>query len=387
MTAYRDAVITTSGIDRADYAALVDMVNNVGKSIPKSKQKIILNELGALNILKQGGYIPKASGGIKITPNGEGWKVNKAGLMDLTSAIVQNAAMHKGYDAQRRATIEAGKAMQTSPIIQGERFDVSPITRAGEMAKDPYRQLEFNNADARLNMAGELQRAEKISDIDDTVGQKVSSAIDAWNGKETARLNAQAAQDTKVADANRAQTAATRFALEKIDAAEINDKWANIWNTYSQQVRQQARDNQNKLAEYQFQLKAKEAEDAYNQQRDMALSGLKQAYNADTSENKGTFENWLQSHQDKYQEYLTIMDSPTMKTARDNYQKALIQYKAESLPRQEIVYQKSGGKTTTTRKRSMDALEKMAIQGDAYAKRSVLQTNASLDRMLQKLLK
>ena len=176
MVAYRDMVMTTNGIDRTDYAALVDMVNNVGKSMPKAKQNIILKELGALNVLKLGGYIPKGSGGLQVTPNGEGWKVNKAGLMDLTSAIVQNAAMHKGYDAQRRATIEAGKVMQTSPIIQGERFDVSPITRAGEMAKDPYRQLEFNNADARLNMAGELQRAQKISDIDDTVGQKISDA-------------------------------------------------------------------------------------------------------------------------------------------------------------------------------------------------------------------
>lgn len=217
-----------TGIERTDYEKLVDMINNLSKSMPKAKQDIILNELGALNVLKQGGYIPKGSGGLQVTPNGEGWKVNKAGLMDLTSAIVQNVAMHKGYDAQRRATIEAGKAMQTSPIIQGERFDVSPIARAGEMAKDPYRQLEFNNSDARLNMAGELQRAQKISDINDTVGQKVSDAINAWNTKETARLNTQAAQDAKVADANRAQTAATRSALEKIDAAEINDKWANI---------------------------------------------------------------------------------------------------------------------------------------------------------------
>lgn len=370
-----------------EFSNLVDRINGVGKRISAQRMKVIQKELGKLNVFKQGGYIPKASGGIQITQNGKGWKVNKAGLMDLTSAIVQNAAMHKGYDAQRRATIEAGKALQTSPIIQGERFDVSPITRAGEMAKDPYRQLEFNNADARLNMVGELQRAEKISDIDDTVGQKVSSATDAWNAKETARLNAQAAQDAKVADANRAQTAATRSSLEKINAAEINDKWANIWNTYSQQVRQQARDNQNKLAEYQFQLNAKDAEDAYNSKRDLALKGLKDTYNADTTENKGTFENWLQSHQDKYQEYLTIMDSEDMKRAKDEYQRALVRYKAESLPRQEIVYQKSGGKTTTTRKRSLDALEKMAIQGDAYAKRSVLQTNASLDRMLQKLLK
>lgn len=114
---------------------------------------------------------------------------------------------------------------------------------------------------------------------------------------------------------------------------------------------------------------------------------MKQAYNADTTENKGTFETWLQNNPSRYQEYLTIMDSDAMKRAKDEYQKALIQYKAQSLPRQEVVYQKSGGKTTTTKRHTMDALEKMAIQGDAYAKRSVLQTNASLDKMLQKLLK
>lgn len=178
---------------------------------------------------KQGGEIPKfQDGGENIHERGKKPKFNIPGMMDLTSAIVQSTAIGKAYDDKREAIKLAGLATKTSPRIQGTRFDVSPIDRQVNEAVEPYRQVQFNSSDNRENMAGELQRAKAISDIHERAGEQKTQAINQFNATEVQRANAQASQDAEVADANRALSAQVAASLKEVDAAERNEKWAQV---------------------------------------------------------------------------------------------------------------------------------------------------------------
>ena len=178
---------------------------------------------------KVGGEIPKfQDGGENIHKRGKKPKFNIPGMMDLTSAIVQSTAIGKAYDDKREAIKLAGLATKTSPRIQGTRFDVSPIDRQVNEAVEPYRQVQFNSSDNRENMAGELQRAKAISDIHERAGEQKTQAINQFNATEVQRANAQASQDAEVADANRALSAQVAASLKEADAAERNEKWAQV---------------------------------------------------------------------------------------------------------------------------------------------------------------
>lgn len=178
---------------------------------------------------KVGGEIPKfQDGGENIHKRGKKPKFNIPEMMDLTSAIVQSMAIGKAYDDKREAIKLAGLATKTSPRIQGTRFDVSPINRQVNEAVEPYRQVQFNSSDNRENMAGELQRAKAISDIHERAGEQKTQAINQFNATEVQRANAQASQDAQVADANRALSAQVAASLKEADAAERNEKWAQV---------------------------------------------------------------------------------------------------------------------------------------------------------------
>lgn len=144
--------------------------------------------------------------------------------MDLTSAIAQSAAIGKTYDKQREALQLMKNATKTSPIIRGQRFDISSIDRGIESAIDPYRQVQFNSSDNRENMAGELQRAKVISDIKERGAQQKTNYINQFNAAEVQRANAQAAQDAQVADTNRALVTQINSQLKQLDANELSDK-------------------------------------------------------------------------------------------------------------------------------------------------------------------
>lgn len=342
---------------------------------------------------KQGGELPKFQdgGGFDIPGNGKKAKFNIPAMMDLTSAIAQSAAIGKAYDKQREAIRLAGLATKTSPRIYGTRFDISPIDRQVEEAIDPYKQVQFNSSDNRENMAGELQRAKAISNIRERGGEQKTEAIDKFNTAEAQRLSAQALQNAQVADANRAQAINAASTIAQSEAAEKNEKYAQVWNTFSQQFRQQARDAANKKAEAQYAFDAKQAENEYNEAIRNEFASLRSEYEKDADKGNVTFETWVGSDTGRLNRYNTIKAGPGVINALNRYRTKLLalQNKLYSDSNNFISFHKSGGKVEkkTSTKQSLTVNDRLTLQGDKAAKRAILQASNNLHKMLLKLMK
>ena len=342
---------------------------------------------------KQGGELPKFQdgGGFDIPGNGKKVKFNIPAMMDLTSAIAQSAAIGKAYDKQREAIRLAGLATKTSPRIYGTRFDISPIDRQVEEAIDPYKQVQFNSSDNRENMAGELQRAKAISNIRERGGEQKTEAIDKFNIAEAQRLSAQASQNAQVADANRAQAINAASTIAQSEAAEKNEKYAQVWNTFSQQFRQQARDASNKKAEAQYAFDAKQAENEYNEAIRNEFASLRSEYEKDADKGNVTFETWVGSDTGRLNRYNAIKEGPGVIKAINNYRTKLLalQNKLYSDSNNFISFHKSGGKVEkkTSTKQSLTVNDRLTLQGDKAAKRAILQASNNLHKMLLKLMK
>lgn len=342
---------------------------------------------------KQGGELPKFQdgGGFDIPGNGKKAKFNIPAMMDLTSAIAQSAAIGKAYDKQREAIRLAGLATKTSPRIYGTRFDISPIDRQVEEAIDPYKQVQFNSSDNRENMAGELQRAKAISNIRERGGEQKTEAIDKFNTAEAQRLSAQASQNAQVADANRAQAINAASTIAQSEAAEKNEKYAQVWNTFSQQFRQQARDAANKKAEAQYAFDAKQAENEYNEAIRNEFASLRSEYEKDADKGNVTFETWIGSDIGRLNRYNAIKEGPGVIKAINNYRTKLLglQNKLYSDSNNFISFHKSGGKVEkkTSTKQSLTVNDRLTLQGDKAAKRAILQASNNLHKMLLKLMK
>lgn len=353
------------------------------------------NGVSAINYLafKQGGGLPKFQdgGGFDIPGNGKKAKINVPAMMDLTSAIAQSAAIGKAYEKQREAIRLAGLATKTSPRIYGARFDVSPIDRQVEEAIDPYRQVQFNSSDNRENMAGELQRAKAISNIRERGEEQKTEAIDKFNTAEAQRASAQASQNAQVADANRAQAINAASTIAQSEAAEKNEKYAQVWNTFSQQFRQQARDAANKKAQSQYEFDAKQAENEYNEAIKNEFAGLRAEYEKDPDKGNVTFETWVGSDTGRLNRYNKIKESAGVINAMNNYRAKLLalQNRLYSDSNNFISFRKSGGKVEkkTTTKQSLSVNDRLTLQGDKAAKRAILQASNNLHKMLLKLMK
>ena len=342
---------------------------------------------------KQGGELPKFQdgGGFDIPGNGKKAKFNIPAMMDLTSAIAQSAAIGKAYDKQREAIRLAGLATKTSPRIYGARFDISPIDRQVEEAIDPYKQVQFNSSDNRENMAGELQRAKAISNIRERGGEQKTEAINKFNTAEAQRLSAQASQNAQVADANRAQAINAASTIAQSEAAEKNEKYAQVWNTFSQQFRQQARDAANKKAEAQYAFDAKQAENEYNEAIRNEFASLRSEYEKDADKGNVTFETWIGSDTGRLNRYNAIKEGPGVINALNRYRTKLLglQNKLYSDSNNFISFHKSGGKVEkkTNTKQSLTVNDRLTLQGDKAAKRAILQASNNLHKMLLKLMK
>ena len=342
---------------------------------------------------KQGGELPKFQdgGGFDIPGNGKKAKFNIPAMMDLTSAIAQSAAIGKAYDKQREAIRLAGLATKTSPRIYGARFDISPIDRQVEEAIDPYKQVQFNSSDNRENMAGELQRAKAISNIRERGGEQKTEAINKFNTAEAQRLSAQASQNAQVADANRAQAINAASTIAQSEAAEKNEKYAQVWNTFSQQFRQQARDAANKKAEAQYAFDAKQAENEYNEAIRNEFASLRSEYEKDADKGNVTFETWVGSDTGRLNRYNAIKEGPGVINALNRYRTKLLglQNKLYSDSNNFISFHKSGGKVEkkTNTKQSLTVNDRLTLQGDKAAKRAILQASNNLHKMLLKLMK
>lgn len=353
------------------------------------------NGVSAINYLafKQGGELPKFQdgGGFDIPGNGKKAKINVPAMMDLTSAIAQSAAIGKAYEKQREAIRLAGLATKTSPRIYGARFDVSPIDRQVEEAIDPYKQVQFNSSDNRENMAGELQRAKAISNIRERGEEQKTEAIDKFNTAEAQRASAQASQNAQVADANRAQAINAASTIAQSEAAEKNEKYAQVWNTFSQQFRQQARDAANKKAQSQYEFDAKQAENEYNEAIKNEFAELRAEYEKDPDKGNVTFETWVGSDTGRLNRYNKIKEGAGVINATNRYRTKLLtlQNRLYSDSNNFISFRKSGGKVEkkTTTKQSLSVNDRLTLQGDKAAKRAILQASNNLHKMLLKLMK
>lgn len=365
-----------------DTIEALNEVTDIGKDLQKLGYRF-----------KQGGELPKFQdgGGFDIPGNGKKAKFNIPAMMDLTSAIAQSAAIGKAYDKQREAIRLAGLATKTSPRIYGTRFDISPIDRQVEEAIDPYKQVQFNSSDNRENMAGELQRAKAISNIRERGGEQKTKAIDKFNTAEAQRLSAQASQNAQVADANRAQAINAASTIAQSEAAEKNEKYAQVWNTFSQQFRQQARDAANKKAEAQYAFDAKQAENEYNEAIRNEFASLRSEYEKDADKGNVTFETWIGSDTGRLNRYNAIKAGPGVIKAMNNYRTKLLalQNKLYSDSNNFISFHKSGGKVEkkTSTKQSLTVNDRLTLQGDKAAKRAILQASNNLHKMLLKLMK
>ena len=319
---------------------------------PKNQKLLMPADPG----FKQGGLLPKFQVGGSI---GKALKLPIASLMDLSSALIQNKEisrsykdLHKAVDAQKNISIQV-------PKLQSVGIDTSPITQKYESAREPYRNIKTINSDADLNVATNLGVAQQLSALNKQEGTELSSAISQNRITQQNFLNQQAQLETEAANKRSQYYAGLEATDHQLDAEERQNKWANIWNVYSQSVRQRYRN----------------AADT--------LTNLNKA--ADLQETQLDFENKINHLQDQYRQsgsQLSFSEWLQQNGFMDEYRKQLEDYKKASINigKKYVDYWAKGGKT-----RSVN--ETLVIQGDASAKKAVQKMNVDLTKMLLKLMK
>lgn len=337
----------------------------------------------------QGGIMLRKGGKInKFAPGGsfvQALVANIPNLMDLGSAISNSAAINSVYKDKQKANNALYSVKFDTPRLEGQRFYTASIDNSTRLAENPYRDIQFNSSDANTNMAGELQRADKISNIEQQKGDNITKYVDSWNEQDVKRINKQRSLDTQAANLKSQYFANVRSRGSELDASRKQENWVNNINPYMYQVRQNYRDTWNKKNALNELYELNDLQLKYNSDLNDAIhKQFDAAYAADTSENKPDFDNWVISEVNlkNYQEF---MNEPIIKNLQDQYRKSQLGVNQRYLSRSsQTVSYKQGGKTTS---KNRDVLEQMAIQGDREAKRAVQLATSHLNRMLEKLMK
>lgn len=323
---------------------------------------------------KEGGEIPMFQDGSVIP--GTPISVNWAGLLDLGTAVAQNVAISKSYDIQKDALSELKKRQFQAPILAHQRIDTSAIEQKYNAATEPYKQMRFNYADPTMTMAGQLTKAAALSQLEAQKGTELTNYISQFNAQDVDTTNKQRQIDADMANQKSQYYTGLNYQDKMLDTQELNEKWANIWSPYLGQVRQQVRDNQNQLSQLDSNLKIQDLNIQRTKDQEYLLNQkFGQAYNADTSANKGTLMEWLAADPHRYAEYQEFLKSDPWVNLNNKYYKDVAKIQKNT-----ISWFKKGGTMRSTQ-------EQMAIDSNKEAKRAVQKMNDNLMKMLLQLVK
>ncbi len=362
--------------------------SNVPRLVPQSRVRLASQQtpkqVGSLQdggiMLRKGGKIYKFSGG----SFGQALKANIPNLMDLGSMISNVAAVNSVYKDKQKANNALYSVKFDTPRLEGQRFSTASIDNSTRLAENPYRDIQFNSSDVNSNMAGELQRADKISNIEQQKGDNITRYVDSWNAQDVERINKQRSLDTQAANQKSQYFANVRSRGAELDASQKQEQWVNNVNPYMYQVRQNYRDAWNKKNDLAQTYEINDLQSKYNDELDKLLhTQFDSAYEADTTENKAEFDNWILSDANRTA-YTNFMNSPIVKQLQNKYKKSIYDTNQRYVTRPAQTFSfKQGGKTSI----KADPLAQMAIQGDREAKRAVQIATQHLNRMLEKLMK
>lgn len=325
-------------------------------------------------LFKNGGLISKMQEG---GPVGTAWKFKLSPILDLGSTLIQNAAIGRAYDKQREANAEMMKRQFITPQLVQQRFDTSPIEHKYNLAEEPLRKFKFVSSDPTVNLASKLAVTEKLLGLGMQKGAEISDYINQHNAQEVATMNQQRQLDAQTANEKSQYYTNLDARNKQLNAAELNEKWANVWNTYSQQFRQGIRDAENKIIDADYQMDVDNLTDRYNLTKKNLLKDLYAQYDADTNVNKGTFDNWITQNNERYTTYNNIINSDGWKNAYNQYRAAMTDLNKKYA---RLSTFKTGGKI-----RSVS--EELTIQSNKAAKKAVQRMNSDLMKMLLQLMK
>ena len=328
----------------------------------------------------KGGKIYKFKGG----SFGQALKANIPNLMDLGSMVSNVASVNSVYKDKQRANNALYSVKFDTPRLEGQRFSTASIDNSARLAENPYRDISFNSSDVNSNMAGELQRADKISNIEQQKGDNITKYVDSWSAQDVDRINKQRQLDTQAANQKSQYFANVRSRGAELDASRKQEQWVNNVNPYIYQVRQNYRDVLNKKNDLAQSYEINDLQSKYQDElNDLLHKQFDSAYAADRTEGKAEFNNWVLSDANKVA-YANFMNSLVVKQLQNKYKKSIYDTNQRYATRLAQTFSfKEGGKTST----KMDTLERMTIQGDREAKRAVQIATQHLNRMLEKLMK
>lgn len=253
---------------------------------------------------KKGGQLPKYQIGGLL---GKEIRANISPALDLSSALIQNRDISKSYNYLREQNAELKKRQFIAPQIQLPIYNASSIEQKYNAAKNPLLNIKFNYSDPSLNLAGKLSIAEQLSNLEAQKGTELTDYTSRYNESVLNARNQIAQINANLANEKSNYITTLNANDKKLQAAELNEKWQNIWNTYSQQVRQDLRTKHDAVKSYNLDTQLSEFQKEQDQLKKKLLSPLYEQYDASGSILR--FEDWLTRTPSAYKQYLKIQES------------------------------------------------------------------------------
>lgn len=316
---------------------------------------------------------------------GKEWGINQANIADYIDTFGRvRQGINQDRDIQRRALGELYKRQFLTPEIDRAKYNFSDIEQGYNQATNPYLEQKFVTSDARDSMAFKLNKAQQLSQL---AGQKnaqvtqrqlqtddINRQIDTQN--ENARVQTANAVSQYLTNLN--------YQDDMLDSVRLNRWNAEGIGRLSQQMRQQLRDSQNKIAT-----------DTYNEELKKVVNDETLRINYELRNKYGPA--WSKLSNDEKNKY---GDFQTYAYAQDpEWYKSLSQPLEGTVSKMQGIrnslaqamgagfFYKSGGTINirNTNKNQRSAQEQIAINGDKAAKRSVDELSRALLKMLQQL--
>lgn len=343
-----------------------------------SLQQLVGNPYPGIIVRKNGGKILKAkkgSGGI----TGEGYNINYANLDDTLRAFVTSNALRNIGSLKKEANnILMQRAFQ-APKKSQVGYNFSDIRSTYQSAKEPILTSQFQTNSLEAALAHNLAKGEQLSDLNRSENAEISNrkaSVDQYNIGVSDYNNA---AETEVAN-NRSDWLTQLRAQNKLqDAATKDAQWSQVWNTFGQQMSQQARTAyNNKLATAKaFEKSELDKREKLRIKSALIDKGYQAQWNALSESDKaryGDIEQFVYSKDKNAYEDIYTPDEMYVDALRK------LTNKYASASGAGIFYQKSGGSIRP-------AQEQIAINGDKAAKRGTAKFSDNLMKMLQQLLK
>lgn len=316
---------------------------------------------------------------------GKEWGINQANIADYIDTFGRvRQGINQDRDIQRRALGELYKRQFLTEHQDRAKYNFSDIEQGYNQATNPYLEQKFVTSDARDSMAFKLNKAQQLSQL---AGQKnaqvtqrqlqtddINRQIDAQNNRTaTATANAVSQYLTNL-----------NYQDDMLDSVRLNRWNAEGIGRLSQQMRQQLRDSQNKIAMNRY---ARDYSDLQTSEAQRFNLNLRDLYWNDwaklSNEQKnfyGDFQSYAYARDpQKYEELRKPLASSEIKM--NDITDAVARAMGAGF------FYKSGGTINirNTNKNQRSAQEQIAINGDKAAKRSVDELSRALLKMLQQL--